>query len=419
MLDIKFIRDNKDLVVKNNRSRGVKVDIDKLLRLDEKMKKNLQELERRRAEHNKNSKIKIDDKQKRLQMRKFVESIRHLKEIIVKQTAEIDEILYQIPGLNSPTTPIGKSEEDNQIVKTVGQPTEFNFKPKDYMELAELHDLIDTKRAAKVSGSRFGFLKNQAVEIQFALVNYTLDLLKKEGFIPFITPALVKKEIMEKTGYDTYTRGQDAYFLEKDNLYLVGTGEHALIAYHADEILRNKDLPLRYTTYSSCFRREAGSYGKDTKGILRVHQFDKLEMISLTTPDKSKEEFTFLLSLQEKLVFGLGLPYRLLEVCTGDLPKPSSKVIDLECWLPSENKYRETHSVSNCTDYQARDLNIKFKNQKNNNEYVHILNGTAFAIGRILLVILENYQQADGSIDIPKVLVDYMPSKIKKISVKK
>lgn len=222
---------------------------------------------------------------------------------------------------------------------------------------------------------------------------------------------------MENSGYDSYTHGHEAYYIDKDGLFLVGTGEHALLPYHSKEVLEEKELPLKYTTYSTCFRREAGSYGKDTKGILRVHQFDKQEMVVITTPEKSWEAFQQLVSIQESLIAGLKLPYHLLGVCTGDLPKPSAKVIDLECWIPSENTYRETHSASNCTDYQARLNKIRYADSRGKTATVHILNATGIT-PRTLIAILENYQKADGSIAIPKVLHPYMNG-IKVIKKKK
>ena len=410
MLDIKYIRENSDKVKQALQSRGVEIDFKEFLKLDKERREIIQEEEKLNSKKNRLSKGKPSE-QRIMESKEVGDELEKLKSQNSKVKLKFDKLLSNLPNIPQPEVTIGKDESENRVIKKIGKPTKFSFKPKNYLSLAYALDLIDVKRAAKVSGSRFGYLKNQAVYLQFALIQYALDLLKKEKFKLFITPALVKEEIMEKTGYDTYTEGQDAYYLAKDKLYLVGTGEHALIPYHADEVLNGKNLPLRYSTYSSCFRREAGSYGKDTKGIIRVHQFDKLEMVSFTTPDKSVKEFDFLLHLQEKLVHGLGLPYQLVEVCTGDLPKPSSKVIDLECFIPSENKYRETHSVSNCTDYQARLLNIKYKD-KDNKEFVHTLNGTAFAIGRILIAIIENYQTKDGQIEVPKALRKYVDFKV-------
>lgn len=322
---------------------------------------------------------------------------------------EMHEALRVIPNIPASETPVGKSDSDNAVIKTVGDPPMFSFDPLDYVTLAERHKLIDTERAAKVSGSRFGYLLGDGALLWNALVQYTLSVITRKGFIPFFSPVLVRAEVMRDSGYDSYVEGGEAYYLKDDDLYLVGTGEHALLPFHRDEILSEDSLPRKYTTYSSCFRREAGSYGKDTKGILRVHQFEKQEMVVLCTPETSDTTFAELVALQEHIISGLGLPYHLLAVCTGDLPRPSAQVIDLECWIPSEKKYRETHSASNCTDYQARDNNIRYKGAAGT-QFVHILNATAIT-PRTLIAILENYQLPDGSIGIPTVLQPYLNGK--------
>lgn len=416
MLDIKFIRENSDKVKKQLSLRGFDVkELKKLLKLDTAHRKIIQELENIKSEKNKFSRsISKLDKAKREAELKKMKTLDIQADELEGRLSEalklLSVLLNALPNLPHAEVPQGKNEKDNTVIKTVGKKTTFDFNAKDYMELAEIHDLIDTERAAKVSGSRFGYLKKDGALLWNALVQYCLSVILKNGFIPFYSPSLVKEEVMRNSGYDTYTDGHDAYYIEKDKLYLVGTGEHALLPYHSNEILDEKELPLRYTTYSSCYRREAGSYGKDTKGILRVHQFEKQEMLIITTPDKSWEAFDELLKIQEKIVTSIGIPYQLLEVCTGDLPKPSARVIDLECWIPSEKKYRETHSASNCTDYQARRNKIRYKTKEGKNEMVHILNATVVT-PRLLIALLENYQQQDGSIAIPKVLQMYMDGK--------
>ncbi|MFH1253795.1 MAG: serine--tRNA ligase, partial [Candidatus Uhrbacteria bacterium] len=283
----------------------------------------------------------------------------------------------------------------------------FDFEPKDYMTIAEKLDLIDVKRAAKVSGTRFGYLKGEVALLEFALINLALDVLSKEHFIPVIPPVMIKTEMMEAMGYlDTAADRAERYFLDKDNLILVGTSEQSIGPMYQGEILEEKDLPRRYVAFSSCFREEAGAYGKDTKGILRVHQFDKVEMFSICQPEKSKEEHQFLLKMEEKLMQSLKLPYQVVQLCTGDLARPSASTIDIETWMPGQGEYRETHSTSNCTDFQARRLNIRYRS-KQGVEFVHTLNGTAFAIGRTLIAIIENYQQKDGSVKVPKALQKY------------
>jgi len=423
MLDIKHLIKNPDTVQKQLALRNFdKKTIRKVFDLDVTRRNLLQKVEILKATKNTFSKsIGTLDKIKRetglKEMKKLDVQEDDLNAQLLKIKNDLTQLMMTIPNIPHEKVPQGKDETENVVIKTVGKKTDFAFQLKDYMALASLHDLIDTERAAKVSGSRFGYLKKEGALLWNALVQYCLAVILKEGFVPFYSPSLVKEEVMNNSGYDTYTDGQDAYYIEKDKLFLVGTGEHALLPYHSNEVLDEKKLPLRYTTYSSCYRREAGSYGKDTKGILRVHQFEKQEMLIITTPEKSWKAFDSLIKIQEKIVTALGLPYQLLEVCTGDLPKPSARVIDLECWIPSEKKYRETHSASNCTDYQARRNKIRYKTKEGKNEMVHILNATVVT-PRLLIVLLENYQQQDGSITIPNVLQIYMDNKSVITSIK-
>jgi len=296
-------------------------------------------------------------------------------------------------------------------LKKVGKRPEFDFKPKDYLEIAEELDLIDIKRAAKVSGTRFGYLKNEAVLLEFALINLALGTLIKEGFAPVIPPVMLKPEMARGTGYFEAVDLKEAYYLPKDKLFLIGTSEQSLLTMHANEIFEEKELPKRYLGFSSCFRREAGSYGKDTRGIFRVHQFDKVEMFSFSKPDDSKKEHQFFLKIEEDLMKKLALPYQVVNICTGDLGFPAAAKYDIETWLPGQGKYRETHSTSNCTDFQARRLNIRYRDKNGKLNFVHTVNGTAFAIPRPLIAIIENYQQKDGSVKIPQVLQKYMAGK--------
>jgi len=307
---------------------------------------------------------------------------------------------------------VGKDERDNVVLKEVGEKTKFDFKPKNYLEIAEKLDLIDVKRAVKIAGTRFGFIKKEAVLLEFALINLAYDTLIKEKFTPIIPPVMLNSAMARGTGYLEATGENEAYFFPNDKLYLIGTSEQSLVAMHSEEILEEKDLPKRYVGFSTCFRREAGAYGKDTKGILRVHQFDKVEMFSFCKPEDSKKEHQFLLEMEEKLMKLLKIPYQVVQICTGDLGFPAVAKYDIEAWLPSENRYRETHSTSNCTDYQARRLNIRYKNKNGKLEFVHTINGTAFAPGRILIMIIENYQQKDGSIQVPEVLQKYLNFKV-------
>ena len=314
--------------------------------------------------------------------------------------------LWRLPNPALPKVPVGKDDNENTEIKKVGEVTKFEFPVKSQVELGELLDLIDTQRAGKVSGTRFGYLKNEAVLLELALVNLGMKFLIEKGFTPILPPALIQKEVMAALGYNNYGF-EETYILPEDDLCLIATAEHAIVPYFKDEVLQEGDLPKRFVGFSSAFRREAGSYGKDTKGILRVHQFDKLEMVSFVKPEDSEKEHEFLLSLEEELMQKLKLPYRVLQICTGDLGDPAANKYDVETWFPSENKYRETHSTSNCTDYQSRRLKIRFKRKTGETEFVHILNGTVFS-QRPILAILENYQQKDGSVIIPEVLRDYI-----------
>lgn len=408
MLDIKFIRENPDKVKEGIRKKQVKVDIDHILELDEKRRESIKQAEELRVALNKISQRGIDDEE-RENARKLKVKVKAAELIVNEKEEEIEELMRQIPNLPLEDVPEGKDGSENPVLKEEGKKPKFDFKPKDYLELSENLDLIDVKRAAKVSGTRFGYLKNQAALLEFALVRFAFDTLTKEGFIPIIPPVMLNYKAMSAMGY--LDRGADeVYHLKKDDLYLVGTSEQPVGAMHMGEVLKEEELPKRYVGFSSCFRREAGAYGKDTKGILRVHQFDKVEMFSFCHPDKSREEHQFLLSLQEKLMKELKLPYQVIQLCTGDLGSPSAATYDIETWFPSQNRYRETHSTSNCTDFQARRLNVRFKG-KEGTDFVHTLNGTAFAIGRTLIAIIENYQQEDGSIEVPKVLRDYLDFK--------
>jgi seryl-tRNA synthetase len=413
MLDIKFIRQNPDKVKQACKNKQVKVDIDKLLEADKKRREVIQALEDMRTQKNKASKIisfTRDMKEKKkmiLEMQELDKNSDRLNKNLKKSEEEFNNLMLQVPNLPQEDVPVGEDEKDNVVIKEVGKKPKFDFEPKDYLEISEKLDLIDIKRAAKVSGTRFGYLKNETVLIEFALVNLALNNLIKEKFIPVIPPVMLKEEMAHGTGYFEASDKREAYFIPEDNFYLVGTSEQSLIAMHSNEILEEKDLPKRYVGFSTCFRREAGAYGKDTKGILRVHQFDKVEMVSICRPEDSKKEHQFFLGMEENLMKFLGLPFQIVKICTGDLGRPAAAKYDIEVWIPSENKYRETHSTSNCTDFQARRLNIRYRDKAGKLNFVHTLNGTAFAIGRILIAILENYQQKDGSIKIPDILQKY------------
>jgi len=407
MLDIKFIRQNPEKVKESIAKKQVNVNIDRLLELDEEKRQLLSRSESLRAEQKKLGKEQIEKAQA------IKAEIKNIDPKLADIEKELGSLLRQIPNLPLDEVPEGKDDSENAVLREEGKKPEFDFKPKDYLEIAEALDLIDVKRAAKVAGSRFGYLKKEAALMEFALVNLALETLLKEGFTPVVPPVMLKPEMMQAMGY-TERGADEIYFLEKDNLYLIGTSEQSIGAMHAGEVFKEEELPKRYAGFSTCFRREAGAYGKDTKGILRVHQFDKVEMFSFCAPEKSKEEHQLLLRMEEKLMQSLKLPYRVINICSGDLGDPAAAKYDIEAWMPGQGEYRETHSTSNCTDWQARRLNVKYRSGKTGKlEFVHTLNGTAFAVGRMLIAIIENYQKKDGSVEVPKVLQKYLG--IKKI----
>jgi len=413
MLDIKFIRDNPDKIKKTCEQRLVKVDIDELLDIDRRRRESLQGIEDMRAKKNKANKLiqeAVNQREKNkiiLEMKELDRNSDRLDKNLKDLDKKFHKLICRIPNICLEGVPVGR-EEDSKVIEKVGKKTEFDFKEKDYMEIGEKLGLIDVKRAAKIAGTRFGFLKGKAVLLEFALISFVFEILTKKGFIPVIPPVMIKSEMAMGMGFIQQTDDEEAYYLPKDDLYLTATSEQSLGSMHAGEIFSEKDLTRRYAGFSTCFRREAGSYGKDTKGIFRVHQFDKIEMFSFAKPEDSEKEHRFLLETQKELMNELKLPYQVVNIASGDLGLPAAKKYDIEVWVPSENRYRETHSTSNCTDFQARRLNIRYKDKKGKLCLVHTLNGTAFAVGRIIIAILENYQQKDGSVKVPEVLQKYL-----------
>ncbi len=409
MLDINLIRQNPEKVRQGIKSKNINPKlVDDFLALDEIWRTLRKNIDDKKSEQN-----LLTKKRKIEESRKIKEQIKKLDKEIEEIEKKREKILYQIPNLPQEDVKIGKDEKENEVLREVGEKPKFDFTPKDYLTIAKKLDLIDIERAGKVSGNRFGYLKGQAALLELALIKLGFDNLIKEGFAPVIPPVIIKKEKMEGMGYvDRQEDKEETYFLEKDSLYLVATGEQSIGPMHSDEVLKEEELPKRYVAFSTCFRREAGSYGKDTKGIFRVHQFDKLEMFSFCKPEDSKKEHQFFLEMEEKLMQALKIPYRIVQMCSGDLGFPTSAKYDIEAWMPSENRYRETHSTSNCTDFQARRLNIRYRSKiqdaRSKIGYVHMLNGTAFAIGRILIAIIENYQTKEGAIKVPEALQQYI-----------
>lgn len=411
MLSLKFIRENKKLVEEGLKKKLADVDIDLILEKDEERKKLLAEIESLRAEQNRASeiipKLEGEEKKKKIeQMKEISAKIKELEPSLKKIEEELNNLLLQVPNLPLEDVPEGKDETENVVIRRWGEPRKFDFEPKDHIELGRILDLIDIERAAKISGSRFYYLKNEAVILEFALVMFALDILREKGFIPIIPPVLAKEEIFVGMGYLPQA-DLEMYKTTLDEFRLAATSEQTIGPMFKDEILKEEELPKRYVGFSSCFRREAGSYGKDVRGILRVHQFDKVEMFIFCKKEDSPKEHKLILSCEEEIMQKLNIPYQVVMMCTGDLGFPVAKKYDIEAWIPSENKYRETHSTSNCTDFQARRLNIRYRTKEKNLEFVHTLNGTAIAIGRTLIAIMENYQEKDGSIVVPEVLRKY------------
>ncbi len=401
MLDIKLIRELPEKVKVGLEHKGFNpAQVDKVLELDRQRRELLGEVESRRAAQ---KQIDYKDTAQLAQAKQLKEEIDGLEGQLKSIEDEFNAVLIDLPNLPADNVPVGEGESANRVTKTVGEkPVVTN--PLDHVALAERYDLIDIERGAKVAGSRFNFLKNQMVLLEFGLVRFALDIAMKHGFTPMITPELVNEKTVTGTGY--LPHGADEVYKTQDDLYLIGTSELALVGYHQDEIL--DQLPVRYVGFSSCFRREAGTYGKDMRGLIRQHQFDKVELVSFVKPEESAAELERILAIEEEIMQALGLPYHILEIGTGDLGIQAAKKYDVEAWLPGQQKYRETHSCSNTTDYQARRLNIRYKTESGSNEFCHILNGTAVAMSRIPVAILENGQQEDGTIIIPDVLVPYV-----------
>lgn len=409
MLDIKFIRENPSKVQKAAEEKRVKVNIDHLLKIDHEYRELLTQVQTLREERNSLAKERDIEGGKKLktELEQKEHGLNALRE-------EFDNELLKVPNLPKDDVKVGKDESENEVIRKHKEPTKFNFKPKDHVELGEALDIIDVQRAAKVSGARFAYLKNDGVLLEFALVQLALETLIKEGFTPIIPPVLIKTDVMRGLGYMEHGADEDMFSIPKDDFILVGTAEHSIVPMHKDELLQGKNLPLRYVGFSSAFRREAGSYGKDTRGIIRVHQFDKVEMVSFVPEGEDDKEHEYFLSLEEKFFQLLDIPYQVVKMCTGDLGFPTARKYDIEAFMPGQNAYREVTSASTITNFQSRRLNIKYlpsgKAGQDGAEkkYAAVLNGTAFAIGRTIITIIENHQQEDGSVVIPKVLQKYV-----------
>lgn len=414
MLDYRFIKENLEAVKKNIADRNMTADADEVVRLFDKRTElvtSLQALQTKRNENAKAMKQKLSPEERQ----KLIDEGKSIKEEIAKAEADLNEAETQldiegrkIPNMAHPGIPVGVEDTSNLEVKRVGTPRKFDFEPKDHVQLGQELDLIDFDAATKVSGPKFYYLKNEAVFLEQAVIMYAMNILRKHGFTPFITPDVAREEILQGIGFNPRGNESNVYSLEGDGTCLVATAEITLGGYHSGEILDTEKLPLKYCGLSHCFRKEAGAAGQFSKGLYRVHQFSKLEMFVYCLPEQSDEIHEQLRMIEEEIFTGLGIPFRVVDTCTGDLGAPAYRKWDLEAWMPGRNggDWGEVTSTSNCTDFQARRLNVRYKDKTDGkNKFVHMLNGTAVAVSRALVAIIENYQNEDGSITVPEVLV--------------
>ena len=408
MLDPTILKDNIEVLKSNISRRNLKIDLNQLISLNEERKSLRFDAEQKRSQQKELGKqIAIaDESEKDELLSKATElsnEVKSLFEQVDKKDEEFLNLWVKIPNLISDTSPDGKSDKDNLEIKKVGNVKDMPS-PKDHLEIASKLNLIDVEKASEVSGSRFAYLFGDLVKIEFNLVSWALNKLSEKGFIPTVPPVLVRENALYGTGFFP-DDAEQVYEVPNDDLYLVGTSEVPLAALHSNEIINMEELPLRYAGFSTCFRREAGTYGKDTTGIFRVHQFDKVEMFSFCDPQKSEEEHEFILSVEEELLQSLEIPYRVVDVCAGDLGASAAKKFDIEAWIPSQNTYREVTSCSNTTSFQARRLNIRSKSE-GDTSVLHTLNGTAIAVGRILIALIENNQTEDGKVEFSDTVAE-------------
>lgn len=428
MLDIQFIRDNPDMVVEKSRQKGYQVDVPKLLELDKQRIQLTQDVEKINQQRNQLA----DTLRKSKPSPEQIEQGRELREShqlrskdLADVVKEYKRLLKSIPNMPAEDVPIGASEDENVVTKQWGDKPAFTFEPKNHWEIGEAKNLIDKTRAAKVTGSRFAYVKGDLVRLQFAIIQFATTTLGDQAiiqkiisdsklnlsakpFIPILPPVMIREDIYDQM--DRLEPRDQRYHIEgnDEDLWLIGSAEHTLGSMYANEILTEKELPLRYIGYSTSFRQEAGTYGKDMEGIFRMHQFDKLEMEVFSTPETSRDEHLLLVAIQEYLMQQLGIPYQILMKCTFDIGKPNARGVDIEAWLPGQNKYRETHTADYMTDYQARRLKARFRRSSGEVVLLHTNDATAFALGRAMIAIIENYQNADGSFAVPKVLQPFM-----------
>ncbi len=421
MLDIKFIKENKDLVAQAVKNKNRNIDLDELLDLAERRKSVKQEIDSVNQRRNEAAKERNIDAG--IQLKKEIE-------ILEKDFTELDKkfisMMVKVPNIPSIDTPVGPDESGNKILRKWGEPTKFDFAPKEHDELGKALGILDIDTAGEISGSRFAYLKGDLVMMQFAIIQFCLGVLTNKekleaiakdynlsvsvgAFVPILPPVFIKTAVQNRMA--RFMTPEEHYMFPEDDLMLIGSAEHTMGSMHMDKILEEGNLPIRYVGYSTAFRREAGSHGKDTKGIIRQHQFDKLEMETFCLPENSMREQDFLVAIQEHILQSLGLPYQVIAVCTGDMGFPDYRQIDIETWMPGQNKYRETHSADLTASFQSRRLNTRVRRTDGKIEPVHMNDATAVAMGRTLVAVIENYQNADGSIRIPEVLQPYMGGK--------
>lgn len=428
MLDINFIRENKDVVIAGAKKKGVDIDVDRLLTITDERKALRQRMEDLRAEQNTvSAAIPNASEEERAalieKMKPVKEEFTSLEERFKPLTEEWEKLMLSIPNIPSPDTPEGPDESGNKVIRSWGEKPAFDFEPKPHWDLGKELDIIDTEKAGEISGARFSYIKGDLALMQFALVDLVfktltsqaaLERIAKEAnleintkpFVPVVPPVIMRSSVMGRMA--RLHPIEERYYFEKDELVFVGSAEHTLGPLHMDEIIDESRLPIRYIGYSTAFRREAGTYGKDTRGILRQHQFDKLEMETFVSPENGYQEQEFIVAIQEHLMRTLGIPHQVVIICTGDMGKPDHRQFDIESWMPGQNSYRETQTSDYMGGYQARRLNTRVKNTAGDITSVHMNDATAFAIGRTLIAIMENYQNADGSITIPEALRPYM-----------
>lgn len=429
MIDIRLLRENPELVAQNAKNKGYEIDTNKLLSLDDERRTLQQQVDELREKRNQNAasmKGGRPDEATIEEGKQIKIALAEREGYLNNVEAEFLELFKKVPNIAADDVPFGASEDENVVVKTVGEKPSFDFAPRNHYEIAEQRDWIDKERAAKVSGARFAYIKGELVKLQLAIVSYVVDTLSDEAklreiaegagldvsikpFIPILPPLMIRTDLYD--AMDRLEPRDDRYKIEDENLWLQGSAEHVLGSMHADEIFDESQLPFRYLGYATSFRREAGTYGKDMEGILRMHQFDKLEMESFTTADAGMNEHLLFVAIQEYLLASLGLHYQVLQKCTADIGKPNARGIDMETWLPGQDKFRETHTADYMTDYQSRRLKTRVRRADGDLELVHTNDATAFALGRIMIAIIENGQDAKGNVRVPEVLRPYLGSR--------